>query len=98
MVTVDDVVAFVRDVTDCTVEPTKVGVVFRNDRRIVGSAKPGRDGVRGHLVLPRALHGDPRFTKAEPLTSTLWFNGFLFDDKTQLDDSLRELAIEASRV
>jgi hypothetical protein len=49
-------------------------------------------------VLPRALAGDARFTKAEPLTKRLWFNGFVLDDEAQLDDTLRALVLEASRV
>jgi hypothetical protein len=97
-VTVDDVVAFVTASTQCTVVPTKAGVVFRNERRIIGSAKPGRGCVRGHLVLPRAVEGDERITKAEPLTKHLWFNGFRLDAAAQLDESFGRLVLEAARV
>jgi hypothetical protein len=78
-------------------EPTRAGVVFHGKRRIFGSAKFGRGGVRGHLVLPQPVEDDPRFTKIEPLTRKLYFHGFLIRQNTDLDASFRDHVEEAYR-
>jgi hypothetical protein len=76
-------------------EPTRVGVAFHGRRRIFGSAKFGRGGIRGHLVLPRPVTDDPRFTKVEPLTKRLYFHGYLIRANTDLDASFRRHIDEA---
>jgi hypothetical protein len=68
-------------------ERTRVGFAFHGRRRIFGSAKLGRSGVRGHLVLPKPVEDDRRFTKVEPLTKKLYFHGFLISDAGDLDAS-----------
>jgi hypothetical protein len=79
-------------------ERTRVGFAFHGKRRIFGSAKLGRSGVRGHLVLPKAIRDDPRFTKIEPPTKKLYFHGFLIRDADDLDASSGRYVHTAYRV
>jgi hypothetical protein len=79
-------------------EPTRVGVVFHGKKRIFGSAKFGRDAIRGHLVLPKQIEGDRRFIKVEPLTKRLYFHGFLIRERGDLDPSFRRHIELAYRV
>jgi hypothetical protein len=83
------VLGLVRACGPFDLEPTRVGVTFHGKKRIFGSAKLGRDGVRGHLVLPEQVEGDRRFVKIEPLTRMLYFHGFLVRDSSDLDASFR---------
>jgi hypothetical protein len=77
-------------------ERTRVGFAFHGKRRIFGSAKPGRSGVRGHLVLAERVEDDRRFTKIEPLTKKLYFHGFR--DADQLDEGFGRHVHSAYRV
>jgi hypothetical protein len=79
-------------------ERTRVGFAFHGKRRVFGSAKLGRSGVRGHLVLPKPIRDDPRFTKIEPPTKKLYFHGFLIRDADDLDASLGRYVHTAYRV
>lgn len=87
-----------RESGPCRIEETRVGFVFRGDRRIFGSAKPGRDCVRGHLVLPERIVGDPRFTTHDTLTKRLHFNGFRIEREDELDETFRRHVAAACAV
>jgi hypothetical protein len=80
------------------VEATRVGVVLHGRRRIFGSAKIGKDALRGHLVLPIRVDGDPRFTKVESLTKSLYFHRFVLSGDADLDESFVRLVERAYRV
>jgi len=60
-------------------------VVLRGSRRIFASARPTRNGLRGHLNLTRAID-DPRFRKVESLTRRLFFHRFVVFTAAELDD------------
>jgi hypothetical protein len=60
-------------------------IVLHGSKRIFGSVRMGKDGLRGHLNLPYHVD-DRRFPLVEPLTRQLYFHRFLLRELAELDD------------
>lgn len=72
-------------------------VVLRGTRRIFSSVRVRDNGIVGHLVLPR-LVTDRRIRKAENLTKTLTYHGYLATAPPDLDDEFASWLNEARAV
>jgi hypothetical protein len=72
-------------------------VVLRGTRRIFSSVRVRDNGIVGHLVLPRLIT-DRRMRKAEKLTKTLTYHGYLATAPSDLDDEFAQWLTEARAV
>jgi hypothetical protein len=68
--------------------------VLRGTRRIFSSVRVRDDGIVGHLVLPRLIT-DRRIRKAEKLTNTLTYHGYLAKVPSDLGDEFARWLTEA---
>jgi uncharacterized protein DUF5655 len=69
-------------------------IVLRGIRRIFASVRVIDAGLRGHLNLVRHVK-DPRIRKAESLTKTLIYHGYLVTSLSDLDDEFQRWLGEA---
>jgi hypothetical protein len=72
-------------------------IVLRGTRRIFASARVLNTGLGGHLNLMRRVN-DPRLRKAEALTKTLVYHGYLVKSISDLDEEFQRWLDEAHSV
>lgn len=90
-------IALARAAGPATYELQNGPVVLRGTRRIFGSVRVRDNGIAGHLVLPRLI-ADRRIGKAEKLTKTLTYHGYLATAPSDLDGEFARWLTEARAV
>ena len=86
--------AVVEQFDDVRIEVSPAVIVLHGARRILGSARPTRQGLSVHLNLPRQVE-DRRVTRREPLTKTLTFHRFMLSSPDDLDEQFATWIDEA---